>query len=258
MVVMGRLTKTYVVLILLILFAANYSIAQENPQNEAKTGVIKGAVLDSDTKTPLIGVTVMIEGTKYGAASNVDGNFRIKDVPVGSYTMKFNCIGYSPLNKTDIIVRPGRITNVNAELNISPLKEKDVTVLSGFFPEVQDQNVSTTNFSSEEIRRAPGSAGDVSRIMASLPSIAKVNDQLNSLIVRGGTPTENGFYVDNIEIPNINHYPLQGSSGGPIGLINVDFIEDVDFSAGGFPVVYGDRLSSIMDMKFREGNRVWV
>jgi hypothetical protein len=91
--------------------------------------------------------------------------------------------------------------------------------------------------------------------MAALPSIAKVNDQLNSLIVRGGTPTENGFYVDNIEIPNINHYPLQGSSGGPIGLINVDFIEDVDFSAGGFSVLYGDRLSSIMDLKFREGNR---
>jgi len=252
---MGKLSMKYSILILAIILAANYSVAQENPQKETKTGIIKGVVLDSDTRTPLIGVTVMIKGTKRGAASDTEGNFRLNNIPVGSYALEFKCIGYSPLSKTDIMVRPGRITNVTAELNISPIKGEDLTVISGYFPEVQDQNVSTTNFSSEEIRRAPGSAGDVSRIMAALPSIAKVNDQLNSLIVRGGTPTENGFYVDNIEIPNINHYPLQGSSGGPIGLINVDFIEDVDFSAGGFSVVYGDRLSSIMDLKFREGNR---
>ncbi|MBD3170215.1 MAG: TonB-dependent receptor plug domain-containing protein, partial [candidate division Zixibacteria bacterium] len=104
-------------------------------------------------------------------------------------------------------------------------------------------------------RRSPGTAGDVSRIVMNLPSIAKVDDQLNSLVVRGGNPTENAFFIDNIEIPNINHYPIQGSSGGPIGLINVDFIKDVSFSAGGFSASYGDRLSSVMDIKFREGNR---
>jgi len=110
-------------------------------------------------------------------------------------------------------------------------------------------------FSAEEIRRAPGSAGDVSRILMSLPSVAKVNDQSNSLIVRGGSPIENCFYIDNIEIPNINHYPTQGASGGPIGMVNVDFIQDVNFYTGGFSSVYGDKLSSIMDMTFREGNR---
>lgn len=88
-----------------------------------------------------------------------------------------------------------------------------------------------------------------------MPSIAKVNDQVNGLIVRGGNPAENAFYLDNIEIPNINHYPMQGSSSGPIGLINTDFIQEVDFSAGGFSAAYGDRLSSVMELRFREGNR---
>ncbi|NOY06655.1 MAG: TonB-dependent receptor plug domain-containing protein, partial [Chlorobi bacterium] len=103
-------------------------------------------------------------------------------------------------------------------------------------------------------RRAPGTGGDVSRILMVLPSIAKVNDQSNNLIVRGGNPIENDFYVDNIEIPNINHFPQQGASGGPIGFLNVDFIQDVTFYSGGFSVLYGDRLSSIMDITFREGN----
>ena len=88
-----------------------------------------------------------------------------------------------------------------------------------------------------------------------LPSVAKVNDQSNSLIIRGGSPIENAFYLDNIEIPNINHYPTQGSSGGPIGMVNVDFIKDVNFHTGGFGASYGDRLSSIMEINFREGNR---
>jgi len=105
-----------------------------------------------------------------------------------------------------------------------------------------------------EIRRAPGSAGDVSRIMMSLPSVAKVNDQSNNLIVRGGNPMENTFFIDNIEIPNINHFPHQGSSGGPIGILNVDFIQDVTFNTGGFSAIYGDKLSSIMEIDFRDGN----
>jgi hypothetical protein len=81
-----------------------------------------------------------------------------------------------------------------------------------------------------------------------------VDDTMNSLVVRGGGPTENGFYIDNIEIPNINHFPQQGSSGGPIGIVNVDFIRGVDFYTGGFSTVYGDRLSSVMDIRFRRGN----
>jgi len=159
------------------------------------------------------------------------------------------------LKKTDVIVRPERITFINAELKMAAIETDEISVTAGYFPEYDEEPTSVVSFSYEEIRRAPGSAGDVSRILMTLPSIAKVNDQSNNLIVRGGNPIENTFYIDNIEIPNINHFPHQGASGGPIGLLNVDFIQDVTFYSGGFSSIYGDKLSSIMDITFREGNR---
>jgi outer membrane receptor for ferrienterochelin and colicin len=144
---------------------------------------------------------------------------------------------------------------VEAELSVSLLEMDAITVTGGYFSDVEDQPTSAVSFSFEEIRRAPGSAGDVSRIISGLPSLAKVNDQSNSLIVRGGSPAENAFFIDNIEIPNINHFPTQGTSGGPIGMVNVDFIRDVTFFTGGFTALYGDKLSSVMNISFREGNR---
>jgi len=224
--------------------------SQEQPQ-----GIIKGRVVDAETKAPLAGTNVMVVGTRTGDASDADGIFIIEDMPVGSYSVQFAYIGYELLIRPDVIVRPQRITTVDAELGPAAIPFQEVSVTAGYFSRAQNQPGSVINFSSEEIRRAPGSAGDVSRIISGLPSIAKVNDQTNSLIVRGGSPVENAFFIDNIEVPNINHYPAQGSSGGPIGLVNVDFVRDVDFYAGGFSAAYGDRLSSVLDLAFREGNR---
>ncbi len=225
--------------------------AQETP----KTGTIKGILTDFETKAPLIGANVEIPHTVLGAATDMDGHYIIPDVPAGSYSLTFSYIGYETSTRTDIIVRPGRLTFVNADLKISSVEADAVVVNAGYFTQTEEQPTSITNFTAEEIRRAPGSAGDVSRIIYGLPAVAKVNDTKNSLLVRGGSALENGFYVDNIEVNNINHFPEQGSSGGPIGMINVDFIEDVNFYTGGFSADYGDRLSSIMDLKLREGNR---
>lgn len=219
------------------------------------TGIIQGKVIDADTKVPLIGTNVSVIGTIKGAASGMDGSFKIRTVPVGSYVLRFDYIGYTQLKKTDVIVRSERITYVNVELKMAAIKTDEVSVTAGYFSESAEEPTSVINFSYEEIRRAPGSAGDVSRILMTLPSIAKVNDQSNNLIVRGGNPIENTFYIDNIEIPNINHFPHQGASGGPIGILNVDFIQEVTFYSGGFSSMYGDKLSSIMDITFREGNR---
>jgi len=239
-----------VLAILLIALSAGNLLADEIP-----VGTIKGKVIDAETRTPLPGVSVSILDTKNGSNSDLEGNFTINNVPVGNYSLRFNCIGFEPNVKTDIIVRPKRITFVQATLGVSPVQMNDITVTGGFFQQTEDEPTSSINFSAEEIRRSPGTAGDVSRILMTLPSVAKVNDMVNSLVVRGGSPNENGFFVDNIEIPNINHYPTEGSTGGPISLINADFIQDADFSSGGFSAAYGDRLSSIMNLEFREGNR---
>jgi hypothetical protein len=218
-------------------------------------GTIKGKVVDGESKLDLVGAQIFIRENNAGTSTDGRGYFEIKGVPVGSYSITCNYIGYDKIVKTDIIVRTERETFVNIELQASSIAISGSTITAGYFSEIQTQPLSSINFSSEEIRRAPGAAGDVSRILFGLPSLAKINDTKNSLIVRGGSPVENGFYVDNIEIPNINHFPTQGSTEGPIGILNVDFIEDVNFNCGGFTAEYGNSLSSIMDLKFREGNR---
>lgn len=223
---------------------------QTNP-----AGTLEGVVLDAATNTPLIGVNVVVMHTPLGAITDLEGKFSIGNIPVGNYSVQFRLIGYASSIKTDIIIRPQRITVVRAELNESVIESEQVTVTAGYFRQQDIQAMHSVGFSREEIRRAPGSGGDVSRIIMSLPSLAKVNDQSNSLIVRGGSPLENAFYIDGIEIPNINHFPTQGATGGPIGMINVDLIDEVNFHTGAFSPVYGDKLSSILDIRFREGNR---
>ncbi len=263
--------KTKLIFILFCIFSIT-----ANAQT-TKVGIINGYVTDKDTKSPLVYVNVILAcpvrkddpswikksngvnrngvDSQRGVLTDSSGKYLIKNVPVGGYTIQFQYLGYKPLMKTDVIVKSNRITFVNAELERTALEIEGIVVKAGYFSNIVEQPTSAINFSGEEIRRAPGSGGDVSRIILGLPSIAKVNDQSNNLIVRGGNPIENTFFIDNIEIPNINHFPHQGASGGPIGMINVDFIQDVNFYTGGFSAMYGDKLSSIMDITFREGNR---
>jgi len=233
-----------------ILFFSHFLFSQQ-----PSTGMIEGIALDQATQTPLIGANIIVINTALGANTDGDGKFTINNVPVGNYSIQFRMIGYATVTKTDVIVRPARITTVSAELSESAVESEQVVVTAGYFQQNDVQSMNSVGFSREEIRRAPGSGGDVSRIIMSLPSLAKVNDQSNSLIVRGGSPLENAFYIDGIEIPNINHFPTQGATGGPIGMVNVDLIDEVNFHTGGFSPTYGDKLSSILDIRFREGNR---
>jgi outer membrane receptor for ferrienterochelin and colicin len=224
------------------------------PAREIQTGNLMGRVIDAETNYPLNNVSVIIKELEMGVYANEKGQYHIYDIPVESYSVSFQIIGYQPQMKTDAIIRSQRTTFINGELKRKPIEIEGISVQTNYFTKTDEQTTSVVSFSSEEIRRAPGSAGDVSRILMSLPSVAKVNDQSNNLIVRGGNPMENTFFIDNIEIPNINHFPHQGSSGGPIGILNVDFIQDVTFNTGGFSAIYGNKLSSIMEIDFRDGN----
>ena len=218
-------------------------------------GTIKGRIIEKDTKLPLPGANISIISTKRGVVSDSDGNFQIPDLPVGSYTAQISFLGYETQKIADIIVKSARAVLVEVELKSSVLEMEGTSITGSYFNKEEAQPTSMIAFSYEEIRRAPGSAGDVSRIIYGLPSVAKANDERNNLIVRGGSPIENAFYVDNIEFPNINHFPTQGSSGGAVSILNIDLVKDVIFRTGGFSSSYGDRLSSIMEISLREGNR---
>jgi hypothetical protein len=217
------------------------------------TGTIRGKVFESSTHLWLAGASVNIRRTAFKTTSDEKGDYIFKNVPVGSYVLEFTTEKFSQLVKTDVIVKSRGVTVVDAELAMT--LTETVEVVNSYFARKQEQPVSVIEFNYEEIRRSAGSAGDISRSIGILPSVARVSDTWNGLVVRGGSPSENGFYIDNIEVPDINHFPMRGSTGGPISMLNIDFVKDVRFYSGGFTALYGDRLSSVMDIQLREGNR---
>ena len=220
-----------------------------------ESGVIKGRVLNHETQAPLAGVSVSVAGTNLNGRSGSDGSYVIEGLPLGYFVLAFERDGFYPETRSDVIVRSGRITILNVTLVALPSINENVTVTADYFPDSPQKGGSEIRFNNEELRRDPASANDVSRVLYSVPGIVRADEETNDLMVRGGSPMENGFYVDNIFIPNINHFPQQGASGGNISLINLDFVESLEISTGGFDASYGDRLSSIIDIRFREGNR---
>ncbi len=233
--------------------------AQASDGSQERVGTIRGQILDAETLLPMPGVEVTTQSAHQDDhltnISGEDGWFTLSQVEVGTYTLSATHLGYATGYLSDVVVRSERITFVELSLKTAPIEMEGITVNSGYFQKEKEEATSQTGYSGEEIRRAPGSAGDVSRIFMTLPSVAKVSDQNNGLAVRGGNPLETGFFLDNIEIPNINHFPSHGSSSGPISLLNTDLIKDASFHTGGFSSRFGDRLSSVMDIRLREGNR---
>ena len=250
-----RCPKANSIILSLLLAAILLSATAGWAQSETAplAGTIRGKVYESTTRLWLAGAAVSIRGTPFTTTSDEKGNYTFKNVPVGSYVLEFTTEKFSQLVKTDVIVKSRGVTVVDAELTMT--LTETVQVVNSYFARKQDQPVSVTEFNYEEIRRSAGSAGDISRSIGILPSVSRVSDSWNGLVVRGGSPAENGFYIDNIEVPDINHFPMRGSTGGPISMLNIDFVKDVRFYTGGFSALYGDRLSSVIDIQLREGSR---
>ena len=221
-----------------------------------RAGSVHGSVTDAATRRPLPGADVVVLGLGLEAATGVDGRFAAADVPAGLHRLRVAATGYDAAILHDVVVRSNRITTVAAALDAAGTGLREtVDVTADYFSAAEEEAASTVRFGYEEIRRSPGAAGDVGRMLQVLPSVGLQTDQRNDLLVRGGSPAENLTIVDNIEVPSINHFPTQGASGGVIGLLNTDLVADVRFSAGGFPAEHGGRLSSVTVVTQREGNR---
>ena len=231
-------------------------VVSAHAQDAPRPGSLRGQVVDAATRQPLAAAAVVVLDRGLATVTGADGRFTLADVPPGLHRVQVVLVGYESAILHDVVVRPDRVTPLAVALDTAgPTVREVVDVTPDYFSAEEEAAVGTVRFSFEEIRRAPGSAGDVSRMLQVLPGVGMATDQRNDLIVRGGSPGEHLTVVDNIEIPNINHFPTQGASGGVIGLLNTDLIADVSFSAGGFRVEHGDRLSSVMVVTQREGNR---
>jgi len=221
----------------------------------AQKGEIRGKVLDQENLQPLIGVNILIKGTTLGAATDVNGQYVVKKVPVGIYQLIFTYMGYEKKIVPDVVITNSRINYVNNELSWQAVEGEEVVVTAGYYSKPEDAPVSVQSLSYEEIRRSPGAREDVSRMLQNLPGVNLTSDDRNDLVVRGGSPSEVLFRIDNFDIPNPNHFGTQGATGGPISMVNSEFIDNVKFMAGGFTAPYGHKVSGAMDIQYREGNR---
>ena len=220
------------------------------------TGVIKGKIIDIDNQLPLTGANIVVKSTLIGGVSDDEGYFSIKDIPYGNYTIIFSYIGYKTEYLVDVWVRPHAYDFLNVELERSIIEIEDVVVEENFFKKSMVNEFQSVSFNRDDMRRSPGSGQEITRIINTLPSVASVGENRQDMMVRGGGPTENGFIIDNIYIPSISHFQqADGRSNGPIGIINTDMVENLDFYSNGFSSKYGNKLSSFGDITYRSGNR---
>lgn len=227
---------------------------------QSQTGIIRGRVLDKNTQEAIIGANVLIEGTGTGAATDVNGYYKIPNVAVGSFNLVASAIGYNSFTRFNIILTSGNEQIINFELieTTTQLNEVVVTFDKGKSASAADMitPLSVQALTTEEIKSNPGGNFDISKVIQVLPGVAgsPSGNVRNDIIIRGGAPNENVFYLDGIEIPVINHFQTQGSSGGPQGMLNVSFIEDVKLSSSAFGAQYDNALASVLEIKQREGN----
>lgn len=216
-------------------------------------GMLTGKVTDFATKQPIPFATIQLMDENKGTTTDENGQFSFTTLQPKAYRVKITAIGYTPIIKVDIIVSNSKQMVLDIELKEEILQLSGVTITSGYFDKSTTQFNSITTFGYEEIRRSPGGFEDVIRALSVLPGVAQASAGRNDLIVRGGAPSENLYIIDGIEIPNINHFGTQGASGGPLSYINLDFVKETSFSTGGFPVMYGDKLSSVLSINLRNG-----
>lgn len=223
-------------------------------QNTNKTGILKGRILNALTKTPVPDALITLEGTSLSTVTDSAGEYRISGIPVGTYPIIVTAHGFRSYRLPEQLILAGQVSIQNIELVETPYDaEEKVTVEADYFEKKAVDPLSQFRLDRTEINRIAGTIEDINRVLTLFPSVAHVNELSNDLIVRGGSPFETGFYLEGIPVSNINHFRREGGSGGALSILNPDLIENVDFSAGGFSAIYGDRLSSIVDIKFRQG-----
>ena len=219
-----------------------------------QTGKISGRVFNASNNESLPFSKVIVVDQQKGAVCLDDGTFIIENLSPGVYSFKATSSGFQELIINDITVTNARTVELNFPLEPIVREQKEVTVKAKPFTKVSESPVSLRTLNATEIERQPGAGRDVSKVLQALPGVASRATFRNDIIIRGGSPGENKFYLDGIEVPNINHFATQGSSGGPVGLLNVNFIREVDFYSGAFPANRANGLSSVISFKQKDGN----
>jgi hypothetical protein len=222
---------------------------------QSQVGIVRGKVVSASSNVGLPLVKIQLLDQQIGAISSEDGSYEIKGIAPGVYSFKASSPGFKDQIINEITVTNARSIDLDFFLEVIVIEQKEVTIRANRFQRNVESPLSLKSLNATEIERLPGANRDVSKVIAALPGVASRATFRNDIIIRGGSPGENKFYLDGIEVPNINHFATQGSSGGPVGLLNVNFIREVDFYSGAFPANRANGLSSVISFKQKDGNK---
>jgi TonB-dependent receptor-like protein/carboxypeptidase-like protein len=238
--------KKHITLIAIILFTIN--VLGQNAS-------LEGKVVNAISNEPIPFANIIIFGTNIGSVTDLDGNFKFFGLEPGFVKLAVSSIGYETKISDEIMVTNSKLAFIQIEIEETSTELEEIKIVASPFRKKEESPVSMRSIGISEIEKNPGGNRDISRVIQSFPGVSSSVSFRNDIIVRGGGSSENRFYLDGVEIPTINHFSTQGSSGGPVGIINVDFVREVDFYSGAFPANRGNALSSVMDFRQIDGNQ---
>lgn len=236
------------IITILYLLVATATLAQKNGST------IKGRVFNAKNNEPVEFATIVIQNSVNGTNSDLQGNFLLKDVLPGFYQLKVSAVGYKTYISESFRVTLAAGATINIPMEEDEIRLEEVTVRPNYFPKREESPTSLRTIGIDEIEKNPGGNRDITKVIQSFPGVSSAAAFRNDVIVRGGGPSENKFYLDGVEIPNLNHFATQGASGGPAGIINVDFVREVNFYSGAFPSSRGNALSSVLEFTQKNAN----
>lgn len=245
--------RTTILLLAILLFLPTEIEAQDNNRYE---GVIQGRVVDQKTGEPLEFVYVSIVDQTRATITDSMGYYRLEKITTGYVRVKFELIGHRIHISDPVLITTARICQLNVSLEDLAIDIGTVRVVGRSNRRIETPPLSVHRINVQQIEKSPGVNRDISKAVQNLPGVLATPIYRNDLIVRGGGPNENKFYLDKIEIPVLNHFQTQGASGGNSGMINTDFLNGATLYTSAFPASKGGALSSILDMKLKEGNSI--
>lgn len=221
---------------------------------------IKGTIYDADSEMPLIGANVEIVNMEsmQGTSTDIDGNYRLDNVPIGRHTIVYSYLGYNSVTIPNIIVSSGKevVTDVMLTESVNVMDEVVITSDVEKDKSVNEMaSISSRTFSLEEVTRYSGGRNDASRLVSNFAGVATADDSRNDIVVRGNSPAGVLWRLEGVPIPNPNHFSTLGTTGGPISALNTNLLKNSDFITSAFPSEYGNALSGVFDVGFRNGNK---
>lgn len=240
-----------IVIVLIIVLLSIESILSQTIEK----GVITGRIFNKSNNEPISFASLVIWGTNIGSVSDLDGNFKFTGIAPGYVRVAASSVGFEDYLSEEFQVTNAKTNYIEVPMTELNIQVEEVVVKASLFRKKEESPVSLRRIGIEQIEKNPGGNRDISKVIQSFPGVASTPAYRNDVIVRGGGPSENSFYLDGIQIPNLNHFATQGASGGPVGIINVDFIREVNFYSGAFPANTANALSSVLDMRQIDGNQ---